>query len=95
MENGRRKVWICLLVIVLAAVVVGILYYLSSPQQPSDEGFLIRDCRNYRGLGKGYYRIAVKGQEDNEQLLDAMRRIIKRRKESSHGKANHDTGNHV
>lgn len=43
MENGRRKVWICLLVIVLAAVVVGILYYLSSPQQPSDEGFLIRE----------------------------------------------------
>ena len=41
MENGRRKVWICLLIIVLAAVAVGILYYLSTPQQPGDEGFLI------------------------------------------------------
>ena len=29
---------------------------------------LIRDCCNYRGLGKGYYRIAVKGREDNERL---------------------------
>ena len=35
MDEGRKKVWICLLIIVLAAVVIGILYYLSS------EGFLI------------------------------------------------------
>lgn len=74
-----------------------ILFYshIDFYEEMKKEGILIRDCRNYRGLGKGYYRIAVKGQEDNEQLLDAMRRIIKRRKESSHGKANHDTGNHV
>lgn len=40
MENGRKKVWICLLVVVLAAVVIGIIYYLSTPPQ-NMEGFLI------------------------------------------------------
>lgn len=49
MEDGRRKVWICLLIIVLAAVVVGVLYYLSSPRESGDEGFLIRgpEVREY------------------------------------------------
>ena len=27
MENGHGKVWICLLILVLAAVVIGLLYY--------------------------------------------------------------------
>ena len=42
MDEGRKKVWICLLIIVLAAVVIGILYYLSTPSGQSSEGFLIR-----------------------------------------------------
>lgn len=41
MDEGRKKVWICLLVIVLAAVVIGILYYLSTPSAQGSEGFLI------------------------------------------------------
>lgn len=41
MDEGRKKVWICLLVIVLAAVAIGILYYLSTPSAQSSEGFLI------------------------------------------------------
>lgn len=49
-------------------------------EEMKQEGFLIRDCCNYRGLGKGYYRIAVKGREDNERLLAAFRRILKRYK---------------
>jgi threonine-phosphate decarboxylase len=28
-----------------------------------------RNCENFRGLGEGYYRIAVKKQEENEVLL--------------------------
>lgn len=40
MEDGKRKVWICLLVVVLAAVVIGIVYSLSSSPQ-NMEGFLI------------------------------------------------------
>lgn len=32
------------------------------------QGILIRNCANYRGLSHGYYRIAVKSREENEQL---------------------------
>jgi L-threonine-O-3-phosphate decarboxylase len=33
---------------------------------------LIRDCSNFRGLSKGYYRIAVKQRKDNERLLKVI-----------------------
>lgn len=33
---------------------------------------LIRDCGNYIGLEKGYYRIAVKKHEDNEKLIQVL-----------------------
>ena len=33
------------------------------------EKILIRDCGNYRGLSKGYYRIAVKTHKENEKLI--------------------------
>lgn len=36
------------------------------------QGILIRDCRNFRGLCEGYYRIAVRSREDNEQLMKAI-----------------------
>lgn len=32
-------------------------------------GILIRDCQNFKGLTKGYYRIAVKSREENKILL--------------------------
>lgn len=35
-------------------------------------GILIRDCRDFRGLGEGFYRIAVKSREENEVLFMAM-----------------------
>ena len=41
------------------------------------KGILIRDCSNYRGLTKGYYRIAVKTEEENRQLIDAMKDALK------------------
>ena len=34
-----------------------------------ERGILIRDCQNFKGLSKGYYRIAVKSREDNKILL--------------------------
>lgn len=37
-----------------------------------EKGILIRDCENYRGLSKGFYRIAVKSREENELLLKAI-----------------------
>ena len=30
---------------------------------------LIRDCSNYPGLGKGFYRVAVRTHEENEKLI--------------------------
>ena len=42
MEGGRRKIWICLLVVLLAAVVIGVLYYYSEPKEQGSEGFLIK-----------------------------------------------------
>lgn len=42
------------------------------------EGILIRDCSNYRGLGKGFYRIAIRKREENEILIRALSRIKRR-----------------
>lgn len=38
------------------------------------EGILIRDCANYRGLERGYFRIAVRGEAENLRLLRALNR---------------------
>ncbi|OKZ63891.1 MAG: hypothetical protein BHW05_05405 [Clostridium sp. 42_12] len=35
-------------------------------------GILIRDCRNFKGLTEGYYRIAIKSHKDNQRLLKAI-----------------------
>lgn len=40
------------------------------------KGILIRDCENFRGLSKGYYRIAVKQRQENEILLKAIGECI-------------------
>ena len=37
-----------------------------------DQGILIRDCRDYRGLSKGYYRIAVRRKEENAELIRCL-----------------------
>lgn len=38
-----------------------------------EKGMLIRDCSNYAGLKKGYYRIAVKDHMSNTKLIEAIR----------------------
>ncbi|MBO5208277.1 MAG: aminotransferase class I/II-fold pyridoxal phosphate-dependent enzyme [Lachnospiraceae bacterium] len=40
-----------------------------------EKGILIRDCENFRGLSKGFYRIAVKSREENKTLLKAIGEI--------------------
>ena len=40
------------------------------------EGILIRDCGNYPGLGKGYFRTAVKMHSENLQLIAALERVL-------------------
>ena len=41
------------------------------------EGILIRDCSNYRGLTRGFFRIAVRQHTDNIELLEILRRLEK------------------
>ena len=51
-----------------------ILFYTEKElyEQLLNQGILIRDCSNFRGLTKGYYRVAVKSREENERLLKAI-----------------------
>jgi L-threonine-O-3-phosphate decarboxylase len=51
-----------------------ILVYTGIPlyEKLLQKNILIRDCSNFRGLSKGYYRIAVKQRKDNERLLKVI-----------------------
>lgn len=39
------------------------------------KGYLIRDCSNYEGLTTGWYRIAVRGREENTKIIEALKGI--------------------
>lgn len=39
-------------------------------------GVLIRDCSNYPGLSKGYYRVAVKRHEDVMRLVEVLKDVL-------------------
>lgn len=41
------------------------------------EGIMIRNCSNYKGLGKGYFRIAVKSHDGNKRLIEAISKVLK------------------
>jgi threonine-phosphate decarboxylase len=45
-------------------------------QECLNRGFLIRDCSNYKGLGQGYYRIAVKTRTENVKLLAVLQEVL-------------------
>ena len=55
-----------------------ILFYTELPFYDwlLEKGILIRDCKNFRGLAKGYYRIAVKTREENKILLKEIGECI-------------------
>ena len=40
-------------------------------------GVAIRDCANFEGLTSGWYRVAVRQYEENEQLIAAIRSVGK------------------
>ena len=40
-----------------------------------EDGLLIRDCSNYEGLTGGYYRIAVRSEEENERLITWLEKL--------------------
>lgn len=39
------------------------------------QGILIRNCENFRGLSKGFYRIAVKDRKENELLITTIQNL--------------------
>ncbi len=39
-------------------------------------GIALRDCANFPGLGPGWYRIAVRREEENDRLLAALRECV-------------------
>ncbi|MEI3479437.1 MAG: cobyric acid synthase [Bilophila sp.] len=39
-------------------------------------GIALRDCSNYHGLGKGWFRAAVRFPEDHRRLADALRAVL-------------------
>lgn len=41
-----------------------------------EQGILIRDCSNYQGLDKGWYRIAVRTPEENRRFISALRQVV-------------------
>lgn len=43
----------------------------------AQRGILLRDCANYRGLARGYYRTAVKTRKESDALLAALDDIRK------------------
>ena len=53
------------------------LIYREQPlyDKKKEKGILIRDCESFRGLSKGFYRIAVKSRNENEALLRAIGEI--------------------
>ena len=42
-----------------------------------ERGILLRDCSNYHGLGRGWYRTAVRDGADNGRLIAALQDVLK------------------
>lgn len=49
-------------------------------QELGEQGILLRDCSNFRGLEKGYLRTAIKDQSSMEALLNGLKKWEKGRK---------------
>ena len=39
-------------------------------------GVLLRNCGNYQGLDAGWYRTAVRTEEENRRLLGTLREVL-------------------
>lgn len=57
MEDGKKKIWICLVIIVAAAVLIGLIYYFGAQDISGSEGFLIQIPYKDTGAGEITYAI--------------------------------------
>ena len=48
-------------------------------ERMKERGILIRSFSNYRGLKKGFFRIAVRTGEENQKLLEAFAAVTEQR----------------
>ena len=55
-----------------------ILFYSGVPLYEGllARGILVRDCKNFRGLGPGFYRVVVKTRKENAILLKEIERLL-------------------
>ena len=75
MGQGNKKVWLCLLAVVLTAVVVGAVYYYNSAERKnSSEGVLIRETE-VEGR-KRTYALTDKGREAFQEELARLRACV-------------------
>lgn len=42
-----------------------------------DDGILVRDCSDFKNLGKGFVRIAIQTRRKNKMLLSALKKVLK------------------
>lgn len=49
---------------------------LELPQRLLERRILVRDPKGFRGLGKGFLRVAVRRPEENERLLKTLQEVI-------------------
>lgn len=59
-----------------------ILFYINDielefSKRMYENGVMIRDCSNYMGLQRGWYRIAVKNEEENKKMLEIFKRCYR------------------
>ncbi len=55
-----------------------VFFYTTIPnffEKMAEQGVLVRDCRNYRGLSEGYYRAAVRDESDIRFFEKALQNI--------------------
>ena len=54
------------------------LFFSRKPiEEPlAGQGILIRNCANYHGLNRGWYRIAVKQRDENKLLISTLCQIM-------------------
>jgi L-threonine-O-3-phosphate decarboxylase len=46
------------------------------PEDLARRGVLVRGCEPFRGLGPGFFRVAVRGAEENGRLVEVLRSLL-------------------
>ncbi len=79
-----EKAWLCERLTALGLTVLpgdaNFLFFTGAPglyEKLRARGVLIRDCANYRGLGPGDCRMAIRTHAENEELLKSMEEALR------------------